>query len=419
VSQPAIPGTQEAGRQAPANRLRLTLASFLSYFILAGLISQIGVITAPMAAHFDRSLTEVAGQFTWLSMGISAGALLSLVYFEWSGLRRSFLACYSLAGLALLSLVFVNHWALVGPALAVVGVFGGLGLNASAVTLALSYSETQRPRILLITDLCFAAAGIVMAPLAAKLIAQGLPWSASYALLALMAGLLLVLASCSEFPPSAREAGHVVSGHSWPPAAWLCGLGLMFYLFGQVTMLIWLPTDATMRLGADSAEGASLISRYWSGMAIGQLILVVALRSLPLRGLLAVIAALSVLASLALWLSDRLSLLMLGITALGLCNAGVLKLSLSFGATLVQHPQRIVTALLFCGSFGQAVCPYLSARFVAQFDSTAALQLTSGCLLLVALCLIAATAWPRSQAIRDGRRHPEDPNTTPHPMEAP
>jgi len=401
-----------------ANRLRLTLASFLSYFILAGLISQIGVLTAPMAAHFGRSLTEVAEQFTWLSVGVSAGALLSLVYFEWSGLRRSYLVCYSLAGLALLSLVVVDRWILLGPALAVVGVFGGLGLNASAVTLSLSYSAQSRPRILLVTDLCFAAAGIVMAPLAATLIAHGLPWSASYALLALMCAVLLGLSSVSRFPPSAREAGHVAGSNRWPVSAWLCGIGLMFYLFGQVTMLIWLPTDATMRLAADSGQGATLISRYWSGMAAGQLLLVAALRSVPVRVLLATIAVLSVVASLALWLSTQLSALMFAIGLLGLCNAGVLKLTLSFGATLVQHPQRIVTALLFCGSFGQAVCPYLSARFVAQLDSTAALQLTSACLLIVALCLVTATLW-RQPGRQDHGTNRAQPNRELQPTEAP
>lgn len=373
-------------------RLRLTLGSFLGYFIVSGLISQIGVLTAPMAQHFGRAVTDVAGQFTWLSMGVSIGSLASLICFEWFGLRRCLLLCYCAAACALLVLVGVDRWGVLGPALGAVGVFCGLGLNASAVTLALIWSDQGRPRILLLTDVCFAAAGIVMAPLATRLIGAGLPWSASYAVLALLCLLLLAVVAGNRYPPSAREAGIAVAHERWPAAAWLCGAGLVFYLFGQVTMLIWLPADAAARLGLDSTVGAELISRYWTGMVIGQLLLVLLLRFFGLRVLLPAAVMLSALASFGLWTADTAAAALWATTLLGLCNAGVLKLTLSFGATLVRHPQRIVTALLFSGSFGQAVCPYLSARLVAWFDSTAALQLASACAVLMALCLAAACA---------------------------
>jgi len=380
----------EISRHA-GSRLRLTLGCFLSYFIVSGLISQIGVVTSPMAVHFGRALTDVAGQFTWLSMGVSLGSLLSLVCFEWVGLRRCLLVCYALAACALLVLVGVDRWAVLGPALGIVGVFCGLGLNASAVTLALTWSDQNRPRILLLTDVCFAAAGIVMAPLAARLVGAGLPWNASYTVLALLCLVLLAVVASNRYPPSAREAGVAVAQERWPLAAWLCGAGLLFYLFGQVTMLIWLPADAASRLSMDSTAGAALISRYWTGMVVGQLLLVLLLlRHFSLRALLPVVVALSALVSFGLWSATTAREALWATTLLGLCNAGVLKLTLSFGATLVRHPQRIVTALLFSGSFGQAVCPYISARFVAWFDSTAALELTSVCAVLMALCIGAA-----------------------------
>ena len=72
-----------------AQRLRLTCACLLSYFIVAGLISQIGAISGPMAAHFGQPLTDVAARFSSLSSGIMLGTLLSLVWFEWVGLRRA------------------------------------------------------------------------------------------------------------------------------------------------------------------------------------------------------------------------------------------------------------------------------------------------------------------------------------------
>lgn len=373
-----------------AQRRRLTAACLLSYFIVAGLISQIGAISGPMAAHFSQPLTDVAARFSSLSSGILIGTLLSLVCFEWVGLRRAIVGCYLLGAAALLALVLFDHWTLLPALLLLAGAGCGLGLAAASVTLALSYAPQRRATLLLCSDLCFAVAGIVCAPAAAALIARGLPWSSSYALLALLCIAVVVLALRSPYPPSAREAGERLRHERWPAGVWLCAAALFFYLLGQVTMLLWLPQYLQQHLQLDALASAGGISRYWIGMALGQLLLVALLQRIDFRRLLPLIAVLSALASFLLWRIAGSAALLLATGLLGLANGGLLKLNLSYATTLVRHPQRVVTLVLSAGSLGQALSPYGSALLVRHFDTTAALQLVTACYVLMAVCIVVA-----------------------------
>ena len=55
------------------NKIRLTLISFLAYFIMSGMLSPIGITLGPMVDHFEQPITVISPQFSWLTMGILVG----------------------------------------------------------------------------------------------------------------------------------------------------------------------------------------------------------------------------------------------------------------------------------------------------------------------------------------------------------
>ena len=65
-----------------SNRVRITLTSFLAYAVMAGMLSQIGIMIGPIAEHYAMQTTEVASQFSWLTVGILLGSLTSLGIFD-------------------------------------------------------------------------------------------------------------------------------------------------------------------------------------------------------------------------------------------------------------------------------------------------------------------------------------------------
>ena len=81
---------------------------------------------------------------------------------------------------------------------------------------------------------------------------------------------------------------------------------------------------------------------------------------------------------------------------LGVCNAGILKLTIAHAATLVRHPQRAVTMMLVCGGAGQAVAPFLSSVLVEVMAAKSALLLTTFCYLLAAVAIGRAVSMHRT-----------------------
>ncbi len=383
------------------NLMLVTLGCFLTYAVLSGLLSQIGTLSAAMATHFDKPLTETATRFSYFSTGISIGSLLSLIAYEYLSIKRAFILCYVIFASCMLLITQLDNWSSLIYLLLLAGIAGSLGLNTAAVTISINYQQQTRAAMLLTTDICFASAGIIASPMAVMLLAQGLPWHSSLWLLAGVSVVIIMIASVATYPPTAKQSASSNVKSNLQAPVLLCAVGLFCYIFAQITMLLWLPnylnTLATPfgTTSTDLALGANAVSRYWTGMVIGQLVLVFLLRKISAAQLLRVIVVGSVVVSTVLWLAGQPSSISLAAFCLGLVNAGVLKLTLAYASNLVIHPQRVVTFLLFSAAVGQALAPSISAQLVNLFGMHFGLQLISIFTLLAAICICAATLFNR------------------------
>ena len=169
------------------NVQRITLVSFLTYFVMSAMLAPIGIISGPMAEHFDMPITEVTKQFSWLTGGILAGAVVALFIFDLFSLKRLFITIYGIISLVLLALFAVESLLIGSLIMGVVGFGSGIGLAGAALTISRTYNDDTRASMLVITDGCFSVAGFVCAWLAAYLVGQHFSWSTTYQLLGLVA----------------------------------------------------------------------------------------------------------------------------------------------------------------------------------------------------------------------------------------
>lgn len=374
-----------------ANHIGLTLICFFAYAIMSGLLSQIGVLSEPMAAAYGQSVVDSATRFSYLGSGILIGSVSSLLIYERLTLKQGLIGCHLLVAIALTTIFFTENWDWLPLPMFVAGAAASLGVNTAAIVLALIYSPARRPQALLTTDITFAVAGIVATPAAVMLIAANAPWSSSYLIIGLIAGALIPVILMLRFPQTLKEAtSGDDAGWRWPMAAYLCGLVLFFYLLGQMSMSVWLPNYIQHNLGGTLVDGGSAISRFWTGMALGQLVLVLALARIPDKPLLIGCAVMTAVLSSLIWLGTSVDSVVNLSLVLGLCASGVLKLTLSFASTLVEHPQRLVASMLVCASAGSASAPWVSSQIVAVTNTHSALIFMTICFTLTALLVIAS-----------------------------
>ena len=374
----SIPHKFEARAVALSNRFRITLTSFLAYFVMSGMLAPIGIISGPMAVAFDLPITEVTAYFSYLTVGIFVGAVLALFALSWLRIRTVLLGVYGVIAISLTALAFNGRLEFVAIVLGAVGVGCGVGLPAAALVIARTYAAEQRASMLVITDGSFSVAGVVCAWVAVTAIAQGLAWSTTYLFVGAIALALVVLASLSDYPDEAALADAEPPISSWPVSAWLCIAALCLYTLAQNTMLWWLPQYAQNQLGMRAASAGALVGQFWSGMFAAQIFVAWWVFRIGVSRLLGVAAVSTVLFSIPIWwVSDARWLWALA-ALWGFANLGLLKVVLSYGSqfTAVASP-RLVSSLLLGATTGTAISPWVSSQMVAFGDAGTALRLGS------------------------------------------
>ena len=373
------------------NKRRITLASFLAYFVMSGMLAPIGIISGPMAELFGRSITDVTAQFSWLTLGNLTGAIAALVVLNVFRTRTLLLAIYSLIVASLLTLNVATELNVIGLALGVVGFCCGLGLAAAALVISNTYDGERRASMLVITDASFSVAGFACAALAGVLVAANFPWSSTYQFVAVVAAIIVALAALSRFPEVHANQGENAQSEAWPISVWLCIGALFLYTLGQYSMLWWLPNYVQTAYGADADEAGRLVSLFWSGLFVAQLVVAWWVVRIGVVKLVLTAAVATCLFSAPLWLSGNLSMLPLFAFLWGFANLSLLKVVLSFATQLVAVPTpRLVSTLLLGATLGTAVSPWVTSRIVEATSNYFVLQFSTACYATLAVLLVLA-----------------------------
>jgi MFS transporter, TsgA protein len=385
------------------NRVALTLASFLAYFALSGMLAPIGILVQPSAAALGVSAGEMVRTLGFFSTGTLAGSLAAVVLLPSVKLRTLTLSVYGVACCVLLCLLLMpTDLRAIAAMLCVLGACLGIGLAQAALVISRIYSETYRPSMLVATDGSFSLAGFVTASATVFLLTQGAPWASIYGLILAVVLVIFVAAFWLEFPENVRsedpeDAG--LSVRAWPRTIWFLAAALFCYTFGQSSFLIWLPSFAQTSIGLSAAEGGHLVGQYWLGMFIGQILTVVIVVRLGAVKM-SFIGALGCFMAAALLFTYPVSLVSPSMLALiwGVCNFGLLKCLIS-QATLAfnETPAGLIPSLLLAASLGTACSPLASSWMVEALGVAAGMMTGLVSLAAVLLLVVAAIAWRRDR----------------------
>jgi TsgA-like MFS transporter len=351
---------------------RAALACFLAYAVMSGMLAPMGIISQPLAAFLGVDVPTATAGFSWLTMGIFAGAVAALWLLAAAPLRPLLVLVYLSIAALLVSLSVAGSATGVGLRLALVGALCGLGLPGAAHVIAATFSAERRTALLVLTDGAFSVAGIVAGAVASTALASSGPWYQVYLWVAGAAGLAALLFAFSPLPATeARRAA--VARPRWPARAWWLIAALGGYTLGQSSLLLWLPQFA-QSLGSEPEAGGALIGRYWSGMFATQLFVAAAVLRFGERRLLAAAALGTALGAAAVTMAGSFAALLWLVPAWGFANFALLKVVIGFAvsATRIESP-TFISALLLGATGGTACGPAISSWLVGQGGISAAL----------------------------------------------
>ena len=384
------------------NKQRITLVSFLAYFVMSAMLAPIGVISGPMSELFDRSITDVTAQFSWLTFGNLTGACLALVLLDLVGIKLLMILVYGSILASLLSLNFATDLAGIGYALGIVGVGCGLGLAGAALVISRTYDAEHRASMLVITDACFSTAGFVCAAIATYFVARAFHWAGVYQFVAVVAAVVIMLTAVSRFPATASANPALTSSERWPLSVWFCLAALFLYTLGQYSMLWWLPNYAETQLGATAEQAGGLVTLFWMGLFVTQIFVAWWVMRVGVRRLVVISGLTTSLFSIPLWAWGDIGLLPVFAFIWGVANLSMLKVVLSFATQMLNVPTpRLVSSLLLGATLGTAISPWLTSRIVVATNNHVVLQFSTACYVALAALLIMATRLFRARRVTD------------------
>lgn len=374
------------------NTHRITLASFLAYFVMSAMLAPMPIISAPLSELFNQPITEVTARFSWLTMGNLVGAILALVAFDVLRLRMIMLSVYSLIVASLLYLSIATGLLQIGLAMGVAGVCSGLGLAGGALAISRSYETEVRASMLVITDAMFSTAGYSITALTVAMVAAGLYWASPYIVVAGFAGVVVLLSMFSSYPEQTTSSTMEVTKEPWSLPVWLCIGALFLYTLGQWSILLWLPNYAETVLGASAESAGNLVSMFWLGLFAAQFVVAGVVLKLGVARLTMIAAVLTCVFSIPLWAYGDASALAVLAFAWGFANLSLLKVVLSYATQMLKVPTpRLVSALLLGATVGTAVSPFVTSKIVESTDNHFVLQFGTMCYALLAVLLFVAS----------------------------
>jgi len=376
-----------------ANLIRITLTSFLAYAVMSGMLAQIGILIGPMADHFGEATTVISGQFSWLTMGILVGSVISLFIFDFVRIKTLNLFVFACITISIIGFYVIDLYQANSILLGIIGAGCGIALPAAAIVISRVYPPRRRATMLVITDAAFSLSGTLCATLVVVYLARGLHWSFGYSTVAVLAIIAMGLTSISTYPevPHEERVDARQELANWPKGIYLCMLALFIYLVGQNFILIWLPTYAQQTIGMEDSTAGGLISNFWAGMLAGQLLAAAILLKASTRSITLIAAILAACATTPLWLLDQPAYFPWLAFIWGFVTLGLLKLILSLATEMVHVPSpRLVSVLLMAATTGTAISPGMSSLLVELTDPGRAIQVGSSCFFVVIILLLLA-----------------------------
>ena len=378
------------------NKVALTLLAFMTYMVMAGLMTQIGVLISPMSDYLGISITASASMFSLLTGGTFAGTFVAMLVYSRFPIQR-ILQCNYLTFLVLLillvSLDIRLQW-VVSVYLFMLGLCCGVGLAGGAVLIAKLYNEQKRASAFLATDCSFSLGGYIFPSLAIVLLAANQLWMVSYATVGVLVILILVACFFLSFPENSEvaETGLVATAkptNIWTPRVFIIALALCCYLITQTKCVTWAPNYLNQVLGVDATQAASAIGNYWGPSIFGLLTVTLLVIKVPTRPLLLSVMLIAIILSILLYTTQDPDWFLTITLALGFMTSCIFKLAISVGSQQVHSaPPILVTFLLCAATIGSTAAPALSALVVSIFGVSSAMLMTVIGFVLVAMLVV-------------------------------
>ncbi len=387
------------------SKLRLLAVCLLATFIMSGLVTPIGLLTASAAARYGVEITLVASQFSFFIGGVFLGYVVSFFVFDYLKMKTIIVTCYVITVICILHIHYVPDYFLLPYLLVSIGMCASIVTCAGGTLIARVWQGKKRQSVLVAQDAMFNGGGVLFAYIATFSISNDFAWSATYMVVAGVSLLVVILALLSTFDSGEQEQmkeNIVEIRTEWNAGFILIGISLLLFLLAKISIFIWAPQFVEQKFTVSSEQSGQFMSNIFMSAFIGSILGAYVVSRLNVKYLL---YALVILAIVASWLFSESNsfktMLLLGFI-FGLSISATYNSYVAFGLTFVSVPtHKHIAYLLLVGGLGSALAPVMSSKIVAMTGEVGTAMIM--CTLLFVLGLLFLITGHIANILKTGR----------------
>ncbi len=350
------------------NSLQLLIACQLATFVIASVVTTIGLIVPAAAEYYGVEVTDMAAQFTWFTAAGLVGQLVAFVVFDYFSIKRALLTSHLICAAALTAIHFTLQFEWLALWFVLFGLAISTAICGSSTLITQLWDGRARQAAIVAQDAMFNGGGVIFAALTSYFLARALPFSSTYLITAGVILFVIVLILLSSF-----ERGRTAPGPSgaepirtqWNPRIVLIGISLLVFMTAKITLFIWAPQYITSHFAVAPSVGGTFMSNIFTAALIGSIAGTWLVAHISVRYLVYAFVTLSLVSAYLLTQLERVEHVLLLAFAYGLSVSATFNAYVAFALTQVRTPtHRNIAYMLLMSSLGSSIAPLVSSQIV-------------------------------------------------------
>ena len=358
-----------------SEKLRLSLVCILIYVVVAGFVTQIGLLTGPIASAYNKEVTSTTAIFSFLTGGFLAGTFAAYFLLDYIRIKSMVLGYGLLLIISVFGILFIENYSVLPVFLGIIGFVTGISTCIAGIVVGRLWEAKKRESFFIGLDAAYNLGGVFFPFVTTYILLRQLPWT--YCLLAVVVfvAIILYLSLQSGFYNINPDKNMPASQGKveWNSGIIIAGVTLFLVIHGKYSIILWLPQYAQNVLALGPEEAGKLISSVFSTALIGSVAGIYIVAKIRIMYFICAALLTGTLSGLLFTFVGSYASAVLIAATFGLAVSVLYNVFVVYGLNFVSQPShKHISFVIVSSGIAATIAPYSSSLIVKWFGSSVA-----------------------------------------------
>ena len=358
-----------------SEKLRLSLVCILIYVVVAGFVTQIGLLTGPIASAYNKEVTSTTAIFSFLTGGFLAGTFAAYFLLDYIRIKSMVLGYGLLLIISVFGILFIENYSVLPIFLGIIGFVTGISTCIAGIVVGRLWEAKKRESFFIGLDAAYNLGGVFFPFVTTYVLLRQLPWT--YCLLAVVVfvAIILYLSLQSGFYNINPDKNMPASQGKveWNSGIIIAGVSLFLVIHGKYSIILWLPQYAQNVLALGPEEAGKLISSVFSTALIGSVAGIYIVAKIRIMYFICAALLTGTLSGLLFTFVGSYASAVLIAATFGLAVSVLYNVFVVYGLNFVSQPShKHISFVIVSSGIAATIAPYSSSLIVKWFGSSVA-----------------------------------------------